>query len=490
VTQSNHRRYWLAFLLAYVVLFGFLTMPGRLYVEDPYTWREEARSIVISGTLHVEDAAAHGLGEPGQYFVQNTRNGLWYSKYGVMNGVLNAVPMFAERMFTGALPRWDAPSRRLYLNIFFVIVAALNAWVLFRIAENYTSSCAAIFFFLFFSFYCTFLWHYLRATNSESTQLLFFSAYFERLISYRRSDFRKPSALNWAWIFLLILVLTKVSFLLLVPVTVAIGAWPLYKKTKKIDFLVLIRALLPAFLLLAILGAVNWAKFGNPAYTGYHAWKTDIVAVSLKHTGAFYGLFFSEQWSLFTHFPLLLFALFGLKEFAKKFPFDTWLIFAIFLIFLFAIGSMPVWKGEWSYGPRYFLFLLPILSMPLVLILARFLHGRKAPGVYLLVSLLLIVCAYSEMLQFQIERLDPFFYYWTKPPLECVKDPEVAKYFSRTHYGRILHALRRHEADLENIWYVSEVRRDCSAKKYTAYVNNLKLWLSRKNFYWFEPAKN
>jgi hypothetical protein len=37
----------------------------------------------------------------------------------------------------------------------------------------------------------------------------------------------------------------------------------------------------------------------------------------------------------------------------------TIVILAIFIVFLVVIGMIPTWAGEWTYGPRYVLFILP-----------------------------------------------------------------------------------------------------------------------------------
>lgn len=61
-------------------------MPGEIYPGDPVTMREETRAILLRGELAVSDEVVrqYSRGEPGQYIVDNPRNGRSYSKYGSM----------------------------------------------------------------------------------------------------------------------------------------------------------------------------------------------------------------------------------------------------------------------------------------------------------------------------------------------------------------------------------------------------------------------
>ena len=63
-------------------------MPGEFLAGDPHAWREETRSILLTGTLNVPRDTALIIDEQGQYFPRNERNGLYYSKFGIANSLI------------------------------------------------------------------------------------------------------------------------------------------------------------------------------------------------------------------------------------------------------------------------------------------------------------------------------------------------------------------------------------------------------------------
>ena len=93
-------------LLAIVAIVGVVCMPGDMYPGDPVTMREETRAILLRGELAVSDFVVreYSRGEPGQYIVDNLRNGRSYSKYGSMAAWFYLLPMGLERLIEGDLP--------------------------------------------------------------------------------------------------------------------------------------------------------------------------------------------------------------------------------------------------------------------------------------------------------------------------------------------------------------------------------------------------
>jgi hypothetical protein len=48
-------------------------------------WRCEAGTLLQSGHLWIEDGPLRHVGDPGEFFVVNPRNGCYYSKFGIAN---------------------------------------------------------------------------------------------------------------------------------------------------------------------------------------------------------------------------------------------------------------------------------------------------------------------------------------------------------------------------------------------------------------------
>src|SRR5215467_9300861 len=154
-----------ALLVATILIVGISTLPAILYGGDPTAWRAEARSILSRGALDVPASMATNFGEPGEYFVLNHRNGKYYSKYGTLKGVLNVVPLLI-----GALINDETFA----LGLFAVLLSGIIGYVLYSLTGYYTRTEWVRVAFVLLCFYTTYAWNYLRGTNSEPTQWLFF----------------------------------------------------------------------------------------------------------------------------------------------------------------------------------------------------------------------------------------------------------------------------------------------------------------------------
>src|SRR5262249_15915878 len=141
-----------------------------------------------------------GFGDPGQFFVVNTRNHRYYSKYGISNSLMFVAPMVAERLIEGKLPPFDSPRRVFYLNLNHLALSLVLAFVLYRICGLYTSRRWLSVLYVLIIFYTTFLWNYLRAQNGEIAQVLCFCIFywfFVRMARRMRDQATLSNALLW-----------------------------------------------------------------------------------------------------------------------------------------------------------------------------------------------------------------------------------------------------------------------------------------------------
>ncbi len=315
--MSGGRSRHLLALLLFLFVTGLLTLPARLHVGDPYTWRAESINLILRGRLHIPEADATSLGEPDQYFIKNQRDGRYYSKYGVMNGLLNVVPLLLEYAIHKSLPPWDSEFRRLYLGLFSLLLSLLIAWLLFRICLHYTAQSSLAVLYVLLAFFTTYMHYYLRASNTEATQLLFFLAWFERVLRFKASGYRESRHLLWGWFFVLCLVLTKISFLMLVPLAVLPGLL----RSHRFSARALLELALPCFLIAVGVALTNYVRFGSVFHTGY-TWAKDDLSNTLPAWRIIPNLFFSERWGLPTHFPLLFLVPFGVRRFSSAHRLD------------------------------------------------------------------------------------------------------------------------------------------------------------------------
>ncbi len=471
---------------------GMLAIPARIFIGDPYTWREEAINLVLFHRLEIPPGIAAGHGVHNQYFTQNPVNGKYYSKYGLMNGLLNLAPIYAEYKLTSALPPWDSANRRLYIGIFYAALGAVFAAALFLLCGHYGVPPAAGVLYTLAVVFCTYAGYYLRATNSEAYQLVFFTLFFERVAAFRAGEFRDYRKLHAAWFWLLCLVHVKISHLAVAGLFGALVfayVWRGGLRGRALARLAAWRLGLPLYVILVTVGWVNWVKFGSPFASGYTMWGYDEYVHNIPPWTMVWNVFFTQQWGVPIHFPLLLLAPFGAREFYRRFSFDGALASAIFVFLFVAIASMPVWKGEWAYGPRYFLFVLPALALPALLCFARFLNGeeRRKPAVSGLLAGTAVVLAVSAFFQFQVARLDPFFCYWARPNIAAYHDDELTEYWNKTNFAWIAAYAWNHRENAEEVWWLQRLKARVPDSTYASEVKRFKTWIARTNFYWWSP---
>jgi hypothetical protein len=479
-----------------VIVINFTTMPGANYGGDPDAMREEARNIVLHGGLAADPGLAREMGEPGQFFAENISNSLYYSKYGIANSLMYVPPMLAERVLTGELPVRTERTRLLILNVYNIALSALIAVLLFRITGLYARDPLARTAFVLASFYGTFLWNYLRAQSSEIFQVLFFLGFYLSFIRVLRSvsppggQAAPPlplGALILSWVFIAALALTRVTYVLLSAapwLAIGYGLVNGGQAVSRPGRTIVVGLLAPTACVVATMGGVNWVKFGSPLLAGYHQWGGDCHAMTGDLIVATYGFLFSVQKSVFIHFPVLALALFGCGEFRRKYPGDAVLLAGVFLAFFVVIGKFPIWRGDWCYGPRYLLFMLPAVSLPFVFALERWLtHPLRAGSQAGLLTSALIIAA-SVGSQIEVNRLPFHTYFVILRPLESDASLVVSDYFLNNHFARINADLALVNFDPDRLVYVREFRKKFDRKAFGSYLAFLERTSRTSNYYW------
>jgi hypothetical protein len=312
-TPGGCRRHWLAggLLLLVVLPADLLFMPRTFWQSDAVQWRQESRSILLHGRLWIDPDVAMGQVQPGGYFVFNSADGQWYSKYGIANSLMALPPMELERLITGKVPPADEPNV-LISNLWNIFLSLLFAATLFVIAGRYTANSALRVVFVLACLYCTCLWYYQRAQGAEIYQALFFALFYECLLrSVGRSGRPHQGWMLMAWLAVGLLVFTRVFFGILIPLLIVIYCAILFSRRVELRR-ALAAIFIPAFVILALLGWINNLKFGSPYLTGYEQIKAESSELTGSWLEGIYGLLFSGHWSIFLYFPLLLAALPGL----------------------------------------------------------------------------------------------------------------------------------------------------------------------------------
>ncbi len=470
----------LALLLCAVISIGLLTLPATLYGGDPVAWQAEARSILLRGEFNVPAYFAANYGDPGQFFVLNHNNGKYYSKYGTLNGILNVIPLLA-----GFLMRNEV----LALGIFAVVLSGIIAWLLYDLAGYYTRVEWVRVAFVLLCFYTTYAWNYLRGTNSEPTQWLFFLLAVRSL--FRLSRTRNAEALQFRaiaplWLWAGCLCLTKISWVLFIPLLATALAYLAHREgipRSGWPGLGLRAVVLPVALICAVIALNNWLKFGAPWLSGYHQWRDPDPRVDFL--AAFYELTLSPQWSLLLAFPPLVLALAGWRRFWREHKAEGIFILAVFLLYLLTNILRGVWRGEWCYGPRYFLFILPMLSVPAIYVLEWTAQHIRRPAGYLTAGAILACGLFFVAVQWQVNRLDWFFKYRVEGDLASLKDPQVKAYFEQANLAKINWEYWQARHDVSRIPYYDRIRAGLSDEQMRNFLSGTNDLLSHPNLYWW-----
>lgn len=505
--ESQPEKTWCMglFITLIIVFFcGILSMPREEYIADPMTMRSETVSLLNTGSLEVPAAIAESFGEFGQYFFYNAAKNKYYSKYGILTGLIYLPALAVEKWREGQLP-YFSPARVLYLNFFNIFLALCSAIYLYLIASHFTKKVLVVMFFVLSSFYCTYWWNYLRAQNSEIFQTLFMLGFYYHFLRFRQCafecrEFHQRKEVCLAALFLGLLILTKIFYLILLPLA-------------GLFFLIVVRSCdashanrnsfksitsnLPALfafsspivIALSFLLFINHYKFGSAFVSGYGQWVKEATIGSFKQNifVGLRGLLFDPQFNIWLAFPLLLFALWGYKAFFKKYFFETALALAIGLEILLTLSRFAGWRGIWCYGPRYMLSCLPLLSLPFIAVLERLVEQRKKYWALCCGGFVAVVLLVSFNMQLRINAL-PFFVYFQLYPLESIlQDPQLKRYFEKTPFaiinGELLDFKKYGDCQL-----IEMERRRLSPES----LERLKLYIRaqvKSNYYWWPDSK-
>lgn len=442
---QNEKKIILGFLIAFVFVVNFFSMPREEYIADPMAMRCETVSLINNRSLEIPGSLAQSFGERGQFFVENVTKEKWYCKYGILNSVMYLPVLAIQKWYEGGV-KYFSPTRVIYLNWFNLLLAIASAIYLFLIANRYTKHAAVAFVFVVTSFYATYWWNYLRAHNSEIYQTLFMLGFYYHLVrSCDGVNTRRHEAL--AGFFFAALILTKIVYLILLPIIgIFFIAVHCNASQKSLSLLQQMRFLLPVmwtfgfpvFIALGVILGVNNYKFGSPFESGYGQWQERGQPIFSGHL--FSGLehfFFHPQYSIFIYFPLLVFAFFGYPIFLKKFRLEVSLFLSIGLIILLVNSKLLTWCGGWGYGPRYLLVMLPLVSLPFLAVLDWLVEQWKNKKAIVVGGVVLVVLFSSFKLQRNVNALPFFVNFQLQGALASLHDPQIDSYFSNVPFGMI-----------------------------------------------------
>jgi len=230
-------------------------------------------------------------------------------------------------------------------------------------------------------------WIYARVDFTEPTHSFLLLAAFLTLLRARRAPSSAgPAILIGTMVGALIL--TKLSYLLVVPVFWLALLWLGRPLTSGKFFQLSLACGVPIALGGLTYLAWNYARWGSILDFGFQSEPFDTPLII-----GLYGLFLSPGKSVFLYAPILMLAAVGLVPFARRHPFETIVIAALTIPGVFFYAKFWSWSGDWAWGPRYMVAFMALWALPVATMLAsgRIIH-RVALSVLALGGLWVQIC--------------------------------------------------------------------------------------------------
>ena len=369
-------------LLAFTLVYGLGT-GGHVYSPDALTMARTAESLVDRGELAIPDPGY----PPG--FLTKGREGRTYAKYGLGMPVA-AAPFVLVGRGVGALvgPELAGPLFSGPRFLWYDPADPGDGWTFFGASLTAAPLAAGAVALLFLV---------ARAVGIErrgSLALAAVAGLASPFPVYAKTFFSEPLAavgvtgIAWtlarwdglavdppvgdhrerglravsAGLFASLAVLAKVAHLLLVPLLVAILWWresrrPAGGKSPLRAVLPFLAGLVPVGLFLA---AANQVRFGSVLATGYGS---EAGRFTTPLAEGLTGLLVSPGRGLLVYFPLTIVAVVAWPRAFRRAPAVALLTLGAFLVFLGLYAPWHGWDGGWTWGPRFFVPLVPLLVL-------------------------------------------------------------------------------------------------------------------------------
>ena len=238
--------------------------------------------------------------------------------------------------------------------------------------------------------------------------------------------------------------------------------------------------LIPVIVAMLITMAVNHAKWGQYTLSGsYLAFNT----FTNSWLVSFYGYLFSPGQSIFIFSPILLLAPLYFRPFVGRYQAETTTILGLALSYALFYGRSIAWHGQWCFGPRYLMAMVPLLLLPL----ARWLGGVR-PVAWMAVMPLVIIGALVELLHVSTNVSYVYFregYNKLVPAASYIFIPQICQLV--THW-RALMAFD----DRVDMWLVNVARHDTLGRaiEILALLGVVLLISSFKLYWYLKPERN
>ena len=372
---------------------------GRIDIIDGQ-WRfEVAYNLVRYGSVQVLDPAIKAWGIIG-------RDGLVYSGYGIAGSVM-AFPLVA-------IANWYVPGNKDVAQLRFSFASPLvGAFLLGSVFYGYrllgVSRRRAMKWTMVLGF-STIVFPLSTSTFDQAQHAFFL--FVAVMCAYRANTMQSAAIAVWGVIAFAVLAGYQVAYLILWPSVLWLAGLRRLSdyKRKTRDPGPIRTYWLGGFIIVLLLACFNLARFGIPLAPSGQGGHPPVLGNTLN---GFLMLTVSPGKSIFWYSPTIFFALAGWGKFKLIAPELAKAVLLLGATWLLLISTLSFAGGDWCWGPRYILPLLPLafLAAPF----CDLSHGlRRVFGVLILVFgfTVQVLSISVDHQRFFFERnLEPFFWY-------------------------------------------------------------------------------
>jgi len=277
-----------------------------------------------------------------------------------------------------------------YFNAMITSLCVLLFWFL---CGKFTSNIAARLLTVFIFAFATPVWQYSSTFFSEPLTMLFTMMSFYLLIP-NKNDSGAIGRTSMSGLFLGLATATHISAILFAPFFFLLA---ILQKGKPVRENLLKTGTFFSIgfsLILAILAAYNYSRFGNILETGRTVAPELVDKLGYGRFVApfegLYGLLFGSSKGLLLLAPIIILSFFGWRHFHRDNRLISFTIIAMSVFRLLFIASRSDWSGGFCLGPRYLLCLLPFLILPLTVFLTHLIEEAQAKKLLLILGIFLL----------------------------------------------------------------------------------------------------
>ncbi len=359
-----------ALLFVWFALFYLLTTSGHIFTPDG-----TLMYLVTEGLVERRDPALPDQeGEWSFWHTEIGHDGRRYAIYGLGpslvavpfylagRGLAGVAPPASELMFQRPLTLFHPRDFDTFIRIYGVsltnaFVTAGVVWLLYAVGmalglRRSTSLALAL-----IAGIASPLWHYSKTFFGEPMSAFFLLLFL--LLMLRSRGNPRPGLFFWAGVALSATLLIKAANTVFLAAALPFAVALIWRKRDRLRHLATLG--LGLISLFPVILYYNAYRFGTIFETGYSS-KIDFTHPFLS---GFVGLLISPGRGLFLYFPLALLSLAILILRCKRDGALSVFLFSMFLIPALFHARWWSWEGGWCWGPRFFVPVLPLLTLPL-----------------------------------------------------------------------------------------------------------------------------